>query len=595
MQKGESEMLRRSVRRSFSGFVAAMLIAVLAVGTVSVPTARAQAKGVEPPYFAIKGAKIVTVSGGVIENGTVVVANGLIAAVGADAKIPPEAWVIDGKGMTVYPGLIDAMTDVGLPAAPAGPAGGAGGGGPAVALQQAAQQAAARPSQGPEDRPGTTPWRSAADELQPSERRVETWRNAGFTTVLCAPKTGIFPGQGAVIDLAGERPGEMVVKTPATLHITLQQPGGFSGFPNSLFGVIAYIKQIFLDAAQARAADEIYAANPKGSERPDYDRATRVLNAALRANRPVFFPATTAAQILRALDLNEQLKTNMVLYNVQQAYEPGAASAIAAKKVPVLVSLKWPEKESGGDPEAEEQLRTLRIRDKAPSTPAALDKAGVKFAFYSDGITNPKDIVKNAKKAIDAGLKADAALRALTLGAAEILGVADRTGSIEAGKIANLVVTTGDIFNDRTQVKYVFVDGRKFDVKEPPPPPLPAGGQGGARPPAGAVSMTGHWRNVTQIDQGPSESTADLTQAADGTLSGTVSTMFGNATITRGSVTGNSYTYTFTLDFGQGPTEVSVSGTIEGNTTKGTVSAGGAVYEMSGTRSGPGAAEEVRQ
>jgi imidazolonepropionase-like amidohydrolase len=585
-------MLPRRPRSSFSGVIAAVLIAVLAVGTVSIPTAQAQAKGVEPPYFAIKGARIVTVSGGVIENGTVVVANGLIAAVGADAKIPPEAWVIDGKGLTVYPGLIDAMTDVGLPAAPAGPAGGAGGGGPAAAVQQAGQQ---RPSQGPEDRPGTTPWRNAADELQPNERRVETWRNAGFTTVLCAPKTGIFPGQGAVIDLAGERPGDMVVKTPATLHITLQQPGGFFGFPGSLFGVIAYIKQIFLDAAQARAADEIYAANPKGSERPDYDRATRVLNAALHANRPVLFPATSAAQILRALELNEQLKTNVVLYHAQMAYEPGAASAIAAKKAPVLVSLKWPEKESGGDPEAEEQLRTLRFRDKAPSTPAALDKAGVKFAFYSDGITNPKDIVKNAKKAIDAGLKADAALRALTLSAAEILGVADRTGSIEAGKIANLVVTTGDIFNDRTQVKYVFVDGRKFDVKEPPPPPLPPGGQGGARPPAGAVSLTGHWNNVTNTDQGPLESTADLTQAADGTLSGTVSTTFGNATITRGSVTGNRYTYTFMLDYGQGPTEVSVSGTVEGNTTKGTVTTGGATYEMSGTRSGPGTAEEVRR
>jgi len=585
-------MLPRSARSSFSGLIAAVMIAVLAVGTISVPNARAQAKGAEPPYFAIKGAKIVTVSGPVIENGTVVVANGLITAVGVDAKIPPEAWVIDGKGMTVYPGLIDAMTDVGLPAAPAAPAGGAGGGGPAAAVQQAAQQ---RPSQGPEDRPGTTPWRAAADELKPDDRRIEQWRNAGFTTALSAPRTGIFPGQGAVIDLAGERPGEMVVRTPATLHITLQQPGGFFGFPGSLFGVIAYIKQIFLDAAQARAADEIYNANPKGTERPEYDRATRVLNAALRANRPVFFPATTTAQILRALELNEQLKTNMVLYNVQEAYAPGAASAIAAKKMPVLVSLKWPEKESGADPDTEESLRTLRFRDKAPSTPAALEKAGVKFAFYSDGMTNPKDILKNVKKSIDAGLKAESALRAFTLGAAEILGVADRMGSIETGKIANLVVATGDIFNDRTQVKYVFVDGRKFDVKEQAPPPSPPGGQSGARPPAGAVNMTGHWSNVTNTDQGPIESTADLTQAVDGTLSGSVVTMFGNATIMRGSVTGNSYTYTFTLDFGQGPTEVSVSGTVEGNTTKGTVTTGGASYEMSGTRSGPGQAEEVRQ
>ncbi len=582
-------MRHRSVRKGSSAIIAALMIAALAVGPISVDTARAQAKGAAPPYFAIKGARIVTVSAGVIENGTVVVANGLIAAVGANATIPPEAWVIDGKGLTVYPGLIDAMTDVGLPAAPAAPAGAAGPGVSIAALQQAAQQ---RPSQGPEDRPGTTPWRAAADELQPTERRIETWRNAGFTTVLCAPRTGIFPGQGAVIDLAGERPGEMVVRTPATLHITLQQLGGFFGFPGSLFGVIAYIKQVFLDAAQARTADEIYTANPKGTERPDYDRASRVLNAALRANRPVFFPATTGGQIARALELNEQLKANMVLYNVQQAYEPGAASAIAAKKMPVIVSLKWPEKEAGGDPEAEETLRTLRFRDKAPSTPAALEKAGVKFAFYSDGIANPKDIIKNAKKSIDAGLKAESALRAFTLDAAEILGVADRMGSIETGKIANLVVTTGDIFSDRSQVKYVFVDGRKFDVKEPPPPPLPPGAPG-----PGAVRMTGKWTFTVSAPEGPQPASADLTQAADGTLSGSVSTMYGNSTITKGSVTGNQFTFTFLLDLGQGPTDIVFSGTIEGNTVKGTVSALGQDFEFTGTRPGPGqsAAEEVRQ
>lgn len=583
-------MEHRGAHKGLSAIIAAMMIVALAVGPISVDTARAQAKGAAPPYFAIKGARIVTVSGGVIENGTVVVANGLITAVGANATIPPEAWVIDGKGLTVYPGLIDAMTDVGLPAAPAAPAGVPGPGVPVAAVQQAAQQ---RPSQGPEDRPGTTPWRAAADELQPSERRVETWRNAGFTTVLCAPKTGIFPGQGAVINLAGERAGEMVVRTPATLHITLQQPGGFSGFPGSLFGVISYIKQVFLDAAQARAADEIYTANPKGVERPDYDRATRVLNAALRANRPVFFPATTAAQIVRALELNEQLKVNLVLYHVQMAYEPGAASAIAAKKVPVVVSLKWPEKETGGDPDTEETLRTLRFRDKAPSTPAALEKASIKFAFYSDGITNPKDIVKNAKKAIDAGLKPESALRAFTLGAAEILGVADRMGSIETGKIANLVVTTGDIFNDRTQVKYVFVDGRKFDVKEPPPPPPSPGG----RAESAQARMTGRWSLTVSTPDGDQPATADLTQAADGSLSGSISTMYGNSTITKGSLTGNQFTFTFMLDVGQGSTDFTVSGTVEGNTIKGGISGLGQVFDFTGTRSGPGlsAAEEVRQ
>jgi len=564
--------------------MAALTAALLVPGPMSVPTARAQSKGAEPPYFAIKGARIVTVSGSVIENGTVVVANGLIAAVGANAAVPPEAAVIDGKGLTVYPGLIDAMTDVGLGTAPTAAPGAAPAAGPPA--QPPAQQQ--RPAMGPEDRPATTPWRSAADDLQLTDRRIEQWRNAGFTTVMASPRTGIFPGQTAVVNLAGERPGEMVVRTPVALVVTLQQPGGFTGFPGSLFGVISYIKQIFLDAEQARQAEEIYNANPKGLERPAYDRATRVLNAALRANRPVLFPATTPAQIIRVLELNAQLKTNMVLYGVLQGYEGAAATAIAAKKVPVLVSLKYPEKERDADPDAEESLRTLRFRDKAPATPAALDKAGVKFAFYSDGITSPKDMLKNVKKAIDAGLKADAALRAFTLGAAEILGVADRLGSIETGKIANLVVTTGDIFTDRTQVKYVFVDGRKFEVKEPPPPP--SGPPGAAGPPA---SLTGKWTLSVNAPDGTQPATADLTQAADGSLSGSITTVFGVSKVNTGSVTGNRFKLTFTLDFGQGPMELTMSGTVEGNQMQGAVSVMDQSYDFTGTKPGSEVAQAL--
>jgi imidazolonepropionase-like amidohydrolase len=139
----------------------------------------------------------------------------------------------------------------------------------------------------------------------------------------------------------------------------------------------------------------------------------------------------------------------------------------------VLVNLKWPERERDADPEAEEPLRVLRLRDRAPSAPAALQKAGVKFAFYFEGTGVPKDALKNAKKAIDAGLPADAALRAFTLNAAEILGVGDRLGSIEPGKIANLVVTDGDLFTEKSKVKMTFVDGRRYEVHEPGRPTAP--------------------------------------------------------------------------------------------------------------------------
>ncbi len=537
-------------------------IAVAGLHVIGTSSARAG----EPPYFAIRGARIVPVSGPVIEGGTVVIAKGLITAVGKDVAIPPEAWVIDGKGLTVYPGLIDTLTDLGLTVAPAGP--GAAGGPPAVPGGMPQTQTISR---GPQDRPGTTPWRSAADEIKPDDKRLESWRNTGFTTALSAPKGGIFPGQGVIINLAGERAAEMVAKAPATLQISLQPTGSFVSFPGSLMGVHAYVKQVFADTEWYAQAAAIYDAHPRDLERPAYDRTERVLNDALRSRQLVLLPANNAVQIIRALDLAEKLKLRAVLYGGQQGY--ATAEAIAAKKVPVLVSLKWPEKEKDADPEAEEPLRVLRFRDRAPSSPAALEKAGVKFAFYSDGITAPKEILKNAKKAIDAGLAPEAALRAFTLNAAEIFGVADRLGSIEPGKIANLVVADGDIFNEKTKVKMVFVDGRRYEVREVERPKEPPKGD-----------MTGKWKLSYTTPEGPEESTADLTMAADGTLTGMVTGLRGTASISRGWVSTDKFSFTISLPIDGTPTDVTFSGTFEGNTIKGTISVSGFTIDFTGAR-----------
>jgi hypothetical protein len=170
--------------------------------------------------------------------------------------IPPEAWVIEGKGLTVYPGLIDSFTDVGIPAAV--PTGGEGG-------PRRPQETA----RGPQDRPGSTPWRSAADEVSLSDKRIETWRAAGFTTVVSAPKGGFFPGQAAVLNLGGERAGDLVVKSPVAIPLSLQTSGGFgSGFPDSLMGVLAYVHQVWLDTDWSVKAQAAYEKNPRGSERP---------------------------------------------------------------------------------------------------------------------------------------------------------------------------------------------------------------------------------------------------------------------------------------------------------------------------------------
>jgi imidazolonepropionase-like amidohydrolase len=241
--------------------------------------------------------------------------------------------------------------------------------------------------------------------------------------------------------------------------------GGFFGFPDSLMGTIAYVRQVNDDTRWYSQAEPAYEANPTKYERPAYDRAEVVLSEAAKRNEIVMLPANNSQQLLRALRLANEWKVRAVLYGGQQGYE--VADALAAKKIPVLVNLKWPERGKDADPDDSAQtLRELRFRDRAPGTPATFVKAGVKFGFYSGGLPGPKDILKSANRAIDAGLSADAALRAFTLDSADILGLSDRLGSIAPGKIANLVVTDGDIFNDKTKVKHVFVDGRWFEIHE---------------------------------------------------------------------------------------------------------------------------------
>ena len=424
---------------------AAVLGCVLLAVCCAAPTVWGQ--GGEPGSFAIRGAKVVPVSGPPIEGATVVVAHGVIVAVGKDVKVPDDAWVIEGQGLTVYPGLFDAFTDIGIPAPPASPAQEPVPGGRRAIIPGVT-------ARGPEDRPGSTPWRSAADEASLNDKRVETWRNGGFTTVVSAPKGGFFPGQAAVLNLAGERNGDLVVKAPVAIPVSLQPSGGFgSGFPDSLMGALAYVHQVWLDTDWSTRVQAQYEKNSRGVARPRFDRVEAALADALEDHALVLIPANNTVQLRRALELVDRWRVNGVLYGGQMAYD--VAGEIAARKLPVLVDLKWPEAEKDADPDETPSLRTLRFRDKAPDSPAALAKAAVKFAFYDGGIAAPKDALKAVKRSVDAGLAPDAALRAMTLSPAEIFGVADRMGSIEAGKIANLVVADGDLFDEKVKINWM--------------------------------------------------------------------------------------------------------------------------------------------
>ncbi len=330
----------------------ALLCALALAAGVSGPAAT-------PTPLAIRNARVIPVSGPAIARATVVVRDGLIVDVGENAAIPPGAWIIEGDGLTVYPGLIDALDNAGITdpnALPAAPAPRRPGAGPPAAA------AAAPPAQGPEDRPATTSWLRAADLVKPSDPRVAALRNFGFTTAVSFPMRGIFAGQGAVIELAGDNAGEMIVSTPAAEYLTLAS-AGFASYPGSLMGVIAYIRQVYLDAGHDRAVAAAYAQTHVGMKRPAYDRA---LEGVLEPPR-ILLPAHRKVEMERMIRFANELHQTAVLYGMDEAYR--AAPELKAAGVPVLVSLKWPEKPRDSNPNAYETLRVLEVRDRAPSSP----------------------------------------------------------------------------------------------------------------------------------------------------------------------------------------------------------------------------------
>jgi imidazolonepropionase-like amidohydrolase len=409
-------------------------------------SASALARGQSRPALLIRNARVVPVSGAVLAKGSVLIEDGLIAEVGENIAAPPGANVIEAEGLTVYPGLIDCLSNVGMPEPSASPAGR----GPLT-------PGAAPPpvSRGPEDRPLTTPWLKAADTLRATDRRIGTARSAGFTSAVVFPTSGIFAGQGAVINLAGETAGRMIVDPAVGLYTTLATNRG-GGFPAALMGTIAYIRQVYIDAEHYQLAQRIYKENPSLA-RPAYDRALEgILDA-----RVTLFPAVGAREIDRMLRLTKELKIKPALYGLHEGFR--RVEELRASGAGLLVNLRWPEAPRDQDPEDQEDLKVLELRDQAPATPGLLAKAGAKFAFSTAGIDRPADIMRAVKKAIDAGLPQADAVRAMTLGAAEIFGVSQRLGSIERGKIANLTVTKGELFADGSRVQYVIIDGTKFD------------------------------------------------------------------------------------------------------------------------------------
>jgi imidazolonepropionase-like amidohydrolase len=513
-----------------------------------------------PGVYAITGGTVHPVSGGAIDKGVVIIRDGLIEAVGANVAIPPDATVIDVKGGHVYPGLIDAATSMGFAAAPRRRPGFGGGGQPAPAPQ---------PSQAPE----TSPSFLAAREVKLTDEDAESKRATGVTTILTVPSSGIFNGQSVVLNL-GEGPIESrVVRAGATQQVSFN-PRATWTYPDSLMGVISYIKQTFLDAQQNAAAWTIYNANPSGNRRPDQSANAEALAAVLRRDVPVVFVADSENAMRRAMAIANEFKLRYILSGARQGYRmPGDLKA-----VPVLVSVKWPVPPVSKEDKEEQPLRVIRDRQLAPTTPAALVKSGAAFALVS-GPAKTGEFMPGVRKAIESGLSADDALRATTLWPARILGVDRQLGSLERGKIANVVVSDKPIFDEKAKVTRVFVDGRETKL----PSPEETARRGAAAAAGETSPLDGTWRMTVKSSTGDVSITATL-HVENGVVTGTFSGDRGSGSIRNGTFDGTTVEFTITAKSDAETNDWVFHGTLSGTTISGTVSTNLGTFQFSGSK-----------
>jgi imidazolonepropionase-like amidohydrolase len=558
------------------------IAALVACAAAPLHATFAQQSGVET--YAITGARIVTVSGPTIERGTIVIRNGLIQAVGANVAAPADARLIEGAGLTVYPGLIDAYTSLGIPQAAQGAAPrtiGASASPSPPAAQQAQQFSSLNPTQPV----GLQPEIQAIDYVRPGGTDVEAARNAGLTAALTSPREGIFMGQSALINLSGATTPEMTLRSPIAMHIGFT-PLRAGVYPASLLGVFSALRQMFLDAERLRLANLIYEKNPRGVRRPEQDRSLVALFPVLTREMPVVMFANTEREIRRAIDLAEEFNLRLIIAGGLESWK--VTDRLRERNVPVLLSLNFPRRTTMQVAEADpEPIRVLRARVEAPRTAGRLAEAGVRFAFQSGAMTNISDFISNAAKAVEQGLPRDEAVRALTLRPAEIFNVADRLGTIEAGKIANLTVTRGDLFDRNTRITHVFIDGRPVDLSlRPVAPPASAGG----------TSAGGTWTLNINLGEGDVASTLTLEQQG-GQLSGSIQGALGSAEIANASSgAGGEIRFTARLTIGGQTTEATFTGTITGNEMRGTVQiVGRSPGSFTGTRPQPAPSTQPQQ
>jgi imidazolonepropionase-like amidohydrolase len=393
--------------------------------------------------YAIRNAHIVTVSGADIDNGTVVIRDGKIEAVGTNVNIPSSATQIDALGLFVYPGMMDAGTTLGL-----------------VEVGQGANGTVDTSEVGE-----LNPNAKAVIALDPHSAHIAISRVDGVTNAVSAPTGGLISGQAVLINLLGTTPSVMAIVPYAALVINYPRIAGrageFGGDRQPIANLsetlatnerqVEQIRKMFNDAESYGRAQDAYAKD-HSLPRPDRNVVLEALVPYVRGVQPVIFQADREAEIRGAVKFAEEMKLKPIILGGNDAWR--VASLLKEKNVPVIITgvLDLPSRED--DP-----------YDVLYENAAKLQQAGVRFCISTgDSGAHVRNLPLYAGMAAAFGLPRLEALKAVTLYPAQIMNVADRLGSVEVGKMANLVVTDGDLLEPRTHIRYLFIDGRQVPL-----------------------------------------------------------------------------------------------------------------------------------
>lgn len=419
-----------------------LCLAASAINIAAQPPSTAPVDGLRehtPAVYALANVRIILEPGKVIEKGTIVLRNGVIVAAAADAAVPTDARVIDLTGKTVCAGFIDPFTEMSVP--------------PQVRRSGASHWNEL-----------VTPEFDIARHYVVDEELNKKLRAVGITARLVAPEGGIIKGTSALVSTGAADAPRAILRSDIAQHVRLTVPRGRErdDYPNSPMGAVALARQTFYDAEWYGKAWSAYRADST-LPRPERNDALAALAPYLGGERPVIVDAANEQFFDRADRFAREHGLSIIIRGSGREYRRLDLVKASGRAIILPVNFPRPPKVGTMEDSLDVSLEELMHWDHAAESPARLEKAGVKFSLTTYGLKEPAAFLPNVRRAVERGLSADGALKAMTITPATLVGADTRLGSIAPGKAANLVVTDGDLFAKKTKILETWVDGRRYE------------------------------------------------------------------------------------------------------------------------------------